>query len=125
MMRDAETSTGTPCNTSRIWSPELTSFTDNASSAYLRGHIHCSHRSTCGIVSRWTKKPAKVIWYKPIIALRRIARPPSDMAEPRRKFFARNHVSQRKERQRERERERERERKSLQRVPCLWYKVQG
>jgi hypothetical protein len=89
MMRDAETSTGTPCNTSRIWSPELTSFTDNASSAYLRGHIHCSHRSTCGIVSRWTKKPAKVIWYKPIIALRRIARPPSDMAEPRRKFFAR------------------------------------
>src|SRR5258708_34978904 len=87
MMRDAETCTGTPCKTSLIWRPELTSFTDNASSAYLSGHIHCSHRRTWGIELRWTKKPAKVIWYKPNKALRRTARPPSDIAEPRRKFL--------------------------------------
>lgn len=86
MMRAAETLTGTPCRTSLIWSPELTSFTDNASRAYLSGHIHCSHRSTWGIVLRWTKNPAKVIWNNPERALRRSARPPSVMAEPRRKF---------------------------------------
>ena len=86
MMRAAETLTGTPCRTSLIWSPELTSFTDNASRAYLSGHIHCSHRSTWGIVLRWTKNPAKVIWNSPERALRRSARPPSVMAEPRRKF---------------------------------------
>jgi len=86
MMREAETLTGTPCRTSLIWSPELTSFTANASRAYLSGHIHCSHRSTCGIALRWTKNPAKVIWYNPDRALRSSARPPSAMAEPRRKF---------------------------------------
>ena len=86
-MRAAETLIGTPCRTSLIWSPELTSFTDNASRAYLSGHIHSSHRSTCGIELRWTKKPAKVIWYNPARALRRSARPPSLMAEPRRKFY--------------------------------------
>jgi hypothetical protein len=87
MMRVAETSTGTPCKTSLIWRPDLTSFTDNASSVYLRGHIHCNHRSTWGIEFRWTKKPANVIWYRAVKALRRIARPPSVMAKPRRKFF--------------------------------------
>lgn len=86
IMRDAEMVTGTPCSTSTISSPELTSFTVNASSAYLSGHIHCSHRSTCGIESRCTKNPAKVIWYNPKRALRRNAMPPSDRAEPRRKF---------------------------------------
>ena len=102
MIRDAETSTGTPCKTSSICSPELTSFTDNASSAYLSGHIHCSHRSTCGIELRWTKKPAKVIWYNPVIALRRIARPPSDMADPRRKFFPTKQACEPKKKKNER-----------------------
>jgi hypothetical protein len=97
MIRDAETSTGTPCKTSLIWRPELTSFTDNASSAYLRGHIHCNHRSTWGIELRWTKNPAKVIWYKPAKALRRIARPPSVMAKPRRKFFEACQLDKREE----------------------------
>ena len=87
MIRAAKTLTGTPCRTSLIRSPELTSFTDNASRAYLSGHIHCSHRNTCGIRLRWTKNPAKVIWYNPDRALRRSARPPSVMAEPRRKFY--------------------------------------
>ena len=86
MMRAADTLTGTPERVSWIWSPELTSFTASASSAYLSGHIHCSHRSTCGIELRWTKNPAKVIWYSVARALTRSARPPSDMAEPRRKF---------------------------------------
>jgi len=87
MMRTAEMLTGAPFKVSLIKNPEVTSFTDSASSAYLRGHSHCSHRSTCGIDLRWTKNPANVIWYNPTSALRRSARPPSDMAEPRRKFF--------------------------------------
>ena len=86
MMREAETVTGTPCRVSCISSPELTSFTETASSAYLSGHNHCSHRSTCGIELRWTKKPANVIWYSPLSAPSRSARPPSRIDAPRRKF---------------------------------------
>jgi hypothetical protein len=83
----AEILTGTPWSVSSIIRPELTSFTDNASNANLSGHIHCSQRSTGGISFRWTKNPAKVIWYKAESAERRMAMPPFLNSVPRRKFY--------------------------------------
>ena len=62
MIRLADTFTGTPCSVSSIINPLPTSFTARASSVYFSGLIHWSHRRTGGIESRWTKKPAKVIW---------------------------------------------------------------
>lgn len=87
MIKVAEMSTGTPCNVSLIIRPESTSFTDNASNVYFSGHIHWSHRRTGGISPKWTKNPAKVIWYKAERAERRIAMPPFWNRVPRRKFY--------------------------------------
>lgn len=90
MIRLADTSTGTPDNVSLIIRPEPTSFTAKASRLYFSGHIHCNQRSTGGIELRWTKNPAKVIWYSAERADSRIAIPPFWKRAPRRKFCVRD-----------------------------------
>jgi len=86
MMRVAEMFTGTPSKVSTIIRPDPTSFTHRASRVYLRGHSHWSQRSTGGMVLRWTKKPANVIWYRAESALMRVAIPPFSNTIANKKF---------------------------------------
>lgn len=88
-MRLAEIFTGTPSRVSTIIKPDPTSFTHRASKAYLRGHNHWSQRRTGGMVLRWTKKPANVIWYRAESALTSVAIPPFSKTVANKKFCKR------------------------------------